>query len=268
MPLWPDGPAEENGLTGAEEADRCTGNISTPTLTVYLPPADKATGTAVVITPGGGYAVVCAETEGKQIADILVPMGIAAIVLKYRLPNQHHQIPADDARRAIRTVRHHAADWHINPDKIGVWGFSAGGHLASTVSTTFDAGNGRAADPVERYSSRPDFSILFYPVISMDERIAHAGSRRNLMGPDADYDMVQQYSSEEQVSENTPPTFLLHASDDKGVPVANSLRYYRQLVKNGVPARLLIYETGGHGPSVFNSNPSWRAVFDNWIKAR
>ncbi len=240
MPLWPQGPLEENGLTGPEEAGGCTGNISKSILSVHLPPAEKATGTAVVVIPGGGYGRVCDDAEGKQIADMLVQRGMAAIVLKYRLPNQHHQIPADDARRAIRTVRHNADQWHIDPAKVGVWGFSAGGHLASTVSTVFDAGQANAVDPVEQEGSRPDFAILFYPVLTMDESFTHVGSRRNLIGPDATYDMVRRYSSETQITTNTPPTFILHAGDDAVVPVANSLRYYEQLVNTGVPARLLI----------------------------
>ncbi|MFK7849315.1 MAG: alpha/beta hydrolase [Rhodothermales bacterium] len=266
MPLWPNGPAEENGLTGAEEMGGCIRNISEPALAIYLP--EEATGKAVVVMPGGGYGGVCIDSEGKQIADILTAQGIAAIVLKYRLPNQHHNIPADDARRAIRTARHHAAAWHINPDKIGVWGFSAGGHLASTVSTVFDAGDDQATDPIEQQSSRPDFAILFYPVITMDESVTHVGSRRNLIGPDAEYEMVQRYSSELQITENTPPTFILHAGDDKVVPEENSLRYYRQLVANDVAARLLIFETGGHGPNVFKGNPSWSPVFNAWLSER
>ena len=168
IPLWPDGPPQENGLSGVEETGACVGNISTATLTVYLPPAESATGAAVVITPGGGYRVVCTETEGKQIANLLTPRGIAAIVVKYRLPNHHHQIPANDARRAIRTVRHHAEDWNIDPNKVGVWGFSAGGHVASTVSTVFERSSAASGGGISAQDSRPDFSILFYPVISFE----------------------------------------------------------------------------------------------------
>ncbi len=266
MPLWPQGPPDDNGLSGDEQQGPCIGNISHPTLTIHLPPAERATGAAIVITPGGGYQVVCADSEGQQIAELLVARGIAAAVLKYRLPNRHHQIPANDARRAIRTVRHNAQAWHINPAKIGVWGFSAGGHLASTVSTTFDRGQATADDVIERQSSRPDFSILFYPVISMENGVTHGGSRLNLIGPDATEDMVHRYSNERQVSADTPSTFMLHAADDQAVPVENSLRYYRQLVAHGVGSRLLVFETGGHGPNAFQSNPSWLSVFEEWLR--
>ena len=266
LALWPQGPPDDNGLRGEEQDGGCIGNISQPTLTIHLPPADTATGAAVVITPGGGYQVVCADTEGRQIADLLIPRGIAAIVVKYRLPNQHHRVPANDARRAIRTVRAHAQEWNLDPQKVGVWGFSAGGHLASTVSTVFDFGQADAEDPVDRESSRPDFSILFYPVISMEMNVTHGGSRQNLIGPDASDEMVRRYSNDLQVSEDTPPTFMLHAADDRAVPVENSLRYYRQLVTHGVNARLLIFETGGHGPTAFQSHPSWLAVFEEWLK--
>ena len=265
FPLWPDGAPDDNGLSGDETLGGCIGNISEATLTLHLPPKDQATGAAVVITPGGGYAVVCADTEGRQIANLLVPRGIAAIVVKYRLPNQHHQIPANDARRAIRTVRHNAAKWNIDTNKVGVWGFSAGGHLASTVSTVFDAGDASAADPIAQQSSRPDFSILFYPVISMHPGVTHGGSRRNLIGSDPTPDLVARYSNDQQVTNETPPTFMLHAADDQAVPIENSLRYYRQLTIHNVPSRLVVFETGGHGPGAFKSNPSWTAVFDEWL---
>lgn len=268
MPLWPEGPPDDNGLTGDEEVGACTGNISRPTLTVYLPPKATATGAAIVITPGGGYQVVCHDTEGEQIADLLVPRGIAAIVVKYRLPNRHHRIPANDARRAIRTVRHHAKQWNIDPNKVGVWGFSAGGHLASTVSTVFDGGQADASDPIDRQGCRPDFSILFYPVISMERGVTHGGSRANLLGPEASDALVRRYCNESQVSDRTPPTFILHAGDDRAVPVENSLRYYRRLVDHGISARLLVFESGGHGPAAFKNNPSWLPVFEAWLRDR
>ena len=268
MPLWPKGPPSQNGLSGAETRGGCVGNVSVAQLTVHLPTKDKATGMAIVITPGGGYGVVCDDTEGKQIAELLVPKGIAAIVLKYRLPNRHHLVPATDARRAIQTVRHHAKAWNIRPDKVGIWGFSAGGHLASTVSTTFLESRSDSKDPIERQNSRPDFCILFYPVISMEQGVTHEGSRRNLIGPNATQELVERYSNERRVSKRAPPTFILHAADDKAVPVENSLRYSRALVANGIRPRVLIYETGGHGPSAFKQNPSWLPVFEEWIRQR
>ncbi len=268
LDLWPEGPPDNNGLTGPEKGTRCVGNISKPTLLVYLPTGDRKPTSAVVITPGGGYGVVCVEPEGYPIAELLIERGIAAIICKYRLPNGHHLVPANDARRAIRTVRHNAAKWNIDPKRVGVWGFSAGGHLASTVSTVFDSGQADSRDMVERQSSRPDFSILFYPVITMESGVTHGGSRRNLIGSSPDTSLVKRYSNEARIDKRTPPTFLLHCTDDRAVPVENSLRYYRQLVASGVPAELLIFEKGSHGPTAFNNNPSWLAAFDRWLTAR
>lgn len=263
--LWPNGAPDNNGLQGPEVVRGCVGNISIPTLTVHPAPREKATGAAVVVIPGGGYGVVCVESEGMAVVGRLNELGITAVILKYRLPNQHHLIPANDARRAIRTVRAKAADWGIDTKRVGVWGFSAGGHLASTVATVFDAGIAASDDPVERMSSRPDFAILFYPVISMDDKIGHQGSRRNLMGGE---NLVERYSNELRVTSGTPPCFLLHCSDDRTVAVENSLRFYQALVANKVPATCVIYEKGDHGPDAFRKNPSWEAVFDGWLKMR
>ena len=255
--LWPNGAPDSNGLEGPEVVKACVGNISIPTLTVFPAPEDKATGAAVVVIPGGGYGVVCVGTEGSPIVKELNDRGITAVILKYRLPNQHHLIPANDARRAIRMTRAKAAEWGIDPKLVGVWGFSAGGHLASTVTTVFDAGDAKSDDPVERMSSRPDFAMLFYPVISMKEEITHKGSRQNLMGNE---DLMERYSSELQVTTETPPCFLLHCTDDRTVDVENSLRFYQALVANKVPATCVIFEEGGHGPNAFNRNPSWEGL--------
>jgi len=263
--LWPQGAPDSNGLEGPEGTRACIGNVSIPTITVFPAPKEKATGAAVVIIPGGGYGVVCIEGEGVAIAKLLNERGITGVVLKYRLPNQHHEIPANDARRAIRTTRANAVEWGIDPQRVGVWGFSAGGHLASTVATVFDAGAPKSEDPIDRLSSRPDFAILFYPVISMKPEIAHMGSRRNLMGAQ---DLVERYSSELQVSDKTPPCFLLHCNDDRTVPVENSVRFHQALVAHKVPAACLLYESGGHGPSAFTKNPSWAAAFDEWLRKR
>ena len=263
--LWPNGAPDSNGLQGPETVKGCIGNISIPTITVYKAPAEKATGAAVVVMPGGAYGVVCVEVEGMPIVRELNELGITAVMLKYRLPNQNHLIPANDARRAIRMTRANAAEWGIDPKRVGVWGFSAGGHLASTVTTVFDSGNPASADPVEREGSRPDFSVLFYPVISMKEEIVHKGSRHNLIGKE---DLIERYSNELRVTPETPPCFLLHCSDDGGVPVENSLRFYQALVANKVPATCLIFEAGGHGPDAFKKNPSWEASLDEWLKKR
>lgn len=266
--LWPQGAPDSNGLEGPEGKRACIGNISIPTITLFAAPKEKATGAACVVLPGGGYGVVCVDGEGKAIAKLLNDRGITAVVLKYRLPNQHHLIPANDARRAIRTVRANAKEWGVDPQRVGVWGFSAGGHLASTVATTFDEGDAKSEDLVERMSSRPDYAILFYPVISMKDEITHKGSRRNLIGNEASEEMVDRYSSELQVTEKTPPCFLLHCSDDRTVPVDNAIRFYQALVSNKVPAACAIYEKGGHGPNAFIKNPSWAAAFDEWLVKR
>ncbi len=265
QPVWADGVPDSNGLSGPEIGGNCIGNISVPTYTVYLPPKDKATGAAVVIFPGGGYRVVCMGSEGGSIAAFLNERGIAGIVVKYRLPNKHHEIPANDARRVIRTVRANAKEWNVDPKRVGVMGFSAGGHLASTVTTVFDAGDSSSSDLIEQQSSRPDFSILFYPVISMEKGVPHGGTRKNLF---ADESLVERYSNEKRVSAETPPTFMLHCSDDRSVPVENTLRFYRALVAHKIPATCMIYEKGGHGPNAFKGNPSWEASLDAWFRAR
>jgi acetyl esterase/lipase len=263
--LWPAGTPDSNGLEGPEIVKACIGNISVPTVTVYSAPKEKATGAAVVVIPGGGYGVVCVGPEGMPIVKELNERGITAVMLKYRLPNQRHLIPANDARRAIRMTRAKATEWGIDPKRVGVWGFSAGGHLASTVATVFDAGDAQSIDPIERMSSRPDFAILFYPVISMKQEITHQGSRQSLMGAE---DLVERYSNELQVTSETPPCFLLHCTDDSAVSVENSLRFYQALVAKKIPASCMIYEVGGHGPNAFNTNPSWKAVLDAWLKKR
>lgn len=263
--LWPKGAPDNNGLTGPEVVKACIGNISIPTITVFPAPKEKATGAAVVVMPGGGYGVVCVTVEGMPIVKELNEMGITAVMLKYRLPNKNHLIPANDARRAIRMTRANASELGIDPNKIGVWGFSAGGHLASTVTTVFDKGDAKNADPIERMSSRPDFSILFYPVISMNEEIAHMGSRNNLMGSE---NLVERYSSELQVTAETPPCFLLHCTDDKTVKVENSVRFYQALVAKKIPAACVIFEEGGHGPNAFIKNPAWKDSLIGWLKKR
>ena len=203
--LWPDGAP---GAVGTEAVDK-------PKITVYRAPADRATGAAVVVCPGGGYHVVAADHEGKQIAEWLNSLGVSAFVLQYRLGERYrHPAPLQDAQRAIRTVRSRAREWGVDPKRIGILGFSAGGHLASTAATHFDDGRPDAADPVERESSRPDFAVLCYPVISLVDPMAHAGSRRYLLGDPPDPALVELLSNERQVTARTPPTFLWHTADD------------------------------------------------------
>jgi len=265
--IWADGVPDSNGLFGKEIINECIGNISEPDITVYSPEKSKNIGVAVLVISGGGYGVVCIETEGNHIAEWLVLQGITAVVLKYRLPNGHHQIPANDARRAIRIIRYNAKEWNIDKDKIGVWGFSAGGHLASTIATVFKNGNPGTKDIIEQKSSRPNFVILYYPVISMEEDITQSDTKKNLLGKQFDDQiLVKQYSNENSVTKETPPTFLLHCSDDLEVPVENSLRLYKALIEKKIPTEMIIFEKGGHGPNAFNSNPSWKYILENWLK--
>jgi acetyl esterase/lipase len=226
--------------------------VQKPDMSVFLPSKKNATGQAVVICPGGGYRILAYDWEGTDIAKWFNSKGIAAMVLKYRLPVSEsniikHKSPLLDARRAIRLTRYHATEWNIDKNKIGVMGFSAGGHLASTAGTHFDAGDKNAADPVESMSSRPDFMILLYPVITFTKSVMHKGSRTALLGENPDSILIQYYSNELQVKPDTPPTFIVHAGDDKAVPVENSILFYRALKDKGVPAEFHIYPEGGHG---------------------
>ena len=236
QPLWPKGAPGALG-TGAKD---------TPTVTVYLPAAVKANGAAVVICPGGGYGALARDHEGHQVARWLNALGVAGIILEYRLgPRYHHPIEMHDAQRALRFTRAHAKEWNIDPERVGILGFSAGGHLASTAGTHFDAGTADAADPIDRLSCRPDFMILVYPVITLKGPYAH--NRINLLGKDADDSVVESLCNEKQVTPKTPPTFLVHTGADKGVPPENSILFYQALRKAKVPAELHIYEQGNHG---------------------
>jgi acetyl esterase/lipase/enterochelin esterase-like enzyme len=260
--LWPQGAP---GAIGTEEADK-------PSLTVYLPPADKATGAAVVVCPGGGYGALAMDHEGRQVADWLNNLGVAAFVLKYRIaPRYHHPAPLEDAQRALRTVRSRAAGWHIDPARIGIWGFSAGGHLASTAGTHFDAGRPEAEDPIDRASCRPDFLILAYPVISMEIPTTHGGSRHNLLGDHPDPKLVESLSNETQVTPQTPPTFLFHTNADAAVLPENSVLFYLALRKAHVPAEMHIYQNGQHGVGLAPRDPvlsSWPDRLAAWMRSR
>ncbi len=224
-------------------------------ITVHRP--DKPNGTALVICPGGGYGGLVTGAEGHGIAAWLNRHGITGVVLEYRLPAGRSQVPLLDTQRAIRTVRAQAKTWDLDPARIGIMGFSAGGHLASTAGTHFDAGEPNATDPVQRVSCRPDFMILVYPVISMGDK-GHQGSRNNLLGKNADAKLVDLFSNEKQVTPQTPPTFLAHAKDDRPVPPENSRMFYDALRANKVPARYLELPSGGHGLNGYKG-PMWDA---------
>jgi acetyl esterase/lipase len=263
--LWPDGAP---GAKGNQEGDK-------PTLTIYLPPKEKNTGAAVVICPGGGYGHLAMDHEGRQITQWLNSLGVAGFILKYRHRNSGagygHPAPLQDAQRAIRTVRSRAREWNIDPNRIGILGFSAGGHLASTAGTHFDKGNADANDTVEKVSCRPDFMILAYPVISFTEWYVHTGSRQNLLGDNPDKNTLESLSNEKQVTHETPPTFLVHADDDNGVPSENSIYFYLALRKAKVPAEMHIYERGGHGFGLGkkdNAVSGWSVCCAGWMKER
>lgn len=260
LPLWEGTPPNSQPAGQPESRSKggsivWIGHVQAPSVEVRLPSQGNATGQAVIVCPGGAYGGLAYDWEGTDIASWLNSRGVAAIVLRYRLPidgdvaHQKWLCPLLDAQRAIRFTRAHAAEWAINPAKVGIMGFSAGGHLASTAGTHFDAGDTKAADPIDRFSSRPDFLILIYPVITMGE-YTHGGSRENLLGKNPSADLVRLYSNELQVTAQTPPTFLVHAGDDNAVPVQNSLLFYEALVAHKVPAELHVYPHGGHGFSL------------------
>jgi len=259
LPLWEADPPnyrETGEVTIWDTSDIVrVRNVQKPDIAVFLPSKKNATGEAVVICPGGGYRILAYDWEGTDIARWLNSEGIAAVVLKYRLPESKSNIipyksPLMDAQRAMRQVRFNAEKWNVDPGKIGIMGFSAGGHLASTLSTHFDAGDPTSPDPVEQQSCRPDFSILLYPVISFSDEYTHQGSREALLGEDPDPDLVRNFSNELQVTADTPPAILIHSEDDQGVPVENSLAYYKSLKENQVTSELHIYPYGGHGYSL------------------
>ena len=280
LPLWAGSPPNPQPAGKPEERVQeaqiqWIRHVQTPSVEVRLPARGNATGQAVVVCPGGAYAGLAYDWEGTDFAGWLNQHGIAAIILRYRLPvdgdvaHQKWQVPLLDAQRALRLTRAHATEWGINPAKVGIMGFSAGGHLASTAGTHFDAGDAAAADPVDRLGSRPDFMILVYPVISMLPPATHGGSRRNLLGENPPEELVRQYSNELQVTAETPPTFLVHAGDDGAVPVSNSLLFYQALVAHKVPAELHVYPHGGHGFSLALTKgrlQDWTQVCARWLK--
>ena len=259
--LWPDGAP---GALGNAPEDK-------PSLTIFPQTGSGSVPTAVVVCPGGGYAHLSEVKEGSDIAEWLNQHGISAFVLKYRLgPKYHHPIELGDAQRAIRYVRAHAKEYGYQANRIGIWGFSAGGHLASSTGTHFDGGNASAADPIDRESSRPDFMILAYPVITFEEPSLHRGSRDNLLGKNPPADLVELLSNEKQVTKETPPTFLFATTDDQVVPVENSVFFYLACRKMGVPVEMHLYLHGPHGVGLAQKYPelkTWPDLLANWLTA-
>lgn len=278
IPLWAKGKTPNAIPTSIKEETTHNGGImrisgvTEPTISVYLPKdKNKMSGASVLICPGGGYAILAAEHEGSDLARWFNERGVAAFVLKYRLPNEkamnnQHQVPLLDAKQGMHIIRQNAVKWGIDPKKVGVMGFSAGGHLAATLSTHFNSA------PDASLETRPDFSILMYPVISFDPAISHGGSRDNLLGKAKSEELIQFYSNEDQVNENTPPAFLVHSQDDKAVPAENSINYFLALKKYNIPAELHLYPTGGHGYALRTqekgSVENWPAALEGWMKSR
>jgi acetyl esterase/lipase len=276
--VWPDGiPGSIRSETYFEEST-VTGNIisgygkvTVPTMTVFLPPDEKATGIAVLICPGGGYGHLAFDHEGLAIAKWLNDNGIAGIILKYRLPSDFIMKdksvgPLQDAQEAIRIIRRKALEWKINQNRIGVMGFSAGGHLASTLSTHFDE---KVYETKDTTSARPDFSLLIYPVISFDSAFTHEGTRKNLIGNNPSDDQVRHFSNELMINPLTPPAFLVHSSDDKVVPVKNSLVYFEGLVKNNIVAEMHVFQKGGHGYGLAinkGTQSAWPDLCLKWLR--
>ena len=255
--LWPGGAP---GAKGDQPADK-------PALTVHLPAPEKANGAAVVICPGGGYGALMMSYEGNDVAKWLNDQGVAGIVLQYRIHPYQHPAPLQDAQRAVRIVRSHAAEWKIDPKRIGIMGFSAGGHVAATLGTHFDAGDPKSADPIERIGCRPDFMVLVYPVISMGPK-SHGGSRENLLGKTPTPELIELLSNEKQVTPQTPPAFLAHSKLDHAVPVENSAMFYDALKAHGVAAEFLELPTGDHGLGC-GKGPQWtewQSKCSEWLK--
>lgn len=258
LPLWPAGAPNSNGLSGAEE--RLDGgrvsHVSTPSVTVYK--AEKPNGMAIIMCPGGGYALLAMNHEGHDMAPWLNAQGITYIVLKYRMPNGHYEVPLSDAEQAIRLVRRHAKEWNIRPDRIGIMGASAGGHLAASLATLYSS-----------EETRPDFQILLYPVISMQTGVTHGGSRQNLLGKEPSQELTEKFTLEKQVNERTPQAFLVLSADDRSVPPANGIHYFEALLQHQVPATLHVYPTGGHGWGFRDAFPykrQWTGELEKWLR--
>ncbi|WP_457388801.1 alpha/beta hydrolase [Roseateles sp. P5_E1] len=282
LPLWPEGvpaaaqadaPATRGDL-GPERVDAngSIANVSVPTLTVVPPAVDRPNGTAVILCPGGGYSYLSANREGQQYAAWLSTLGITTFILKSRLQEWGHPAPLQDVLRAIRLVRSRAAEFGVDPKRIGVMGSSAGGHLAASASTLFDHADGRTGAALDNsVSARPDFAVLVYPVITMTDPAAHAGSRRALLGAEPAPALLALTSLERQVTAATPPTVLLHTQGDKTVPVQNSILYYQALTRAGVPAELYLFEQGGHGIGMrdgLGTASAWPRRVEDWLRQR
>jgi acetyl esterase/lipase len=271
IPLWPEGvPGAKPGGGEEQNVGNRVSNVQVPTLTFFPAPKETANGTAVIVCPGGGYARLAIDKEGTEIAAMLNALGVSAFMLKYRLLEYGHPAPLQDVLRAVRLVRSRANEFGVLPDRIGIIGASAGGHLAASAATLFDAPEGRTGASLDGTSARPDFAALLYPVITLQPPFAHAGSRQNLLGANPDAALVQRLSVETQVTASTPPAFIIHTMEDKTVPVENSILFYQAMRRAGVPAELHLYEKGPHGVGLaagYGPTSEWPKRFAEWLRS-
>ncbi len=273
IPLWPEGVPGARPEVGPEQVDPDgrVAHVSTPTLTLYPPAVDRPNGTAIIICPGGGYRYLSREREGVQYAHWLSTLGVTAFVLTNRVGDFGHPAPLQDVLRALRLIRARAAEWHIDPSRIGVMGSSAGGHLAACAGTLFDHPAGKTGAALDAVSARPDFLILMYPVITLDDPYTHAGSRQALLGEHPSPELLTLLSVEKQVTAATPPTLLIHTQEDQTVPVENSLRFFQALTRAKVPAEMYLFEHGGHGMGMrdgLGTASDWPKRAEEWLRNR
>jgi len=271
IPLWPEGVPGKRDIGAEKIGDGYTSNVSEATLTMVSPAVDHPNGTAVIICPGGGYVRMATAREGDQYANWLGTLGVTAFVLKYRMQEYGHPAPLQDVLRAVRTLRSRAAELGIRPDRIGVMGSSAGGHLAASAGTLFDNPAGRTGAAMDSVSARPDFLMLMYPVITMQDPVAHAGSRKALLGATPSAANLALMSLEKQVTSATPPTLLIHTQADTSVPVENSILFYQALTRAKVPAEMYLLEHGGHGMGMregLGTSSLWPRRAEEWLRDR
>ena len=272
IPLWPEGvPGAKPGLGPETMVDGRIANVTEPTLTVFAPGVDRPTGTAVIVCPGGAYQFLSNDREGIQYARWLGTLGVTTFVLKSRLQEFGHPAPLQDVLRAVRLVRSRAAEFGVDPARVGVMGSSAGGHLAASSGTLFDHAAGRTGAALDAVSARPDFLILMYPVITMEDPYAHAGSRQALLGAQPAPGLLDLMCLEKQVTAATPPTLLIHTQEDKSVPIENSLRFFQALTRAGVPAEFYDFEHGSHGMGMkpeFGTASAWPKRAEEWLRDR
>ena len=271
IPLWPEGVPGARNIGPEKFSNGVYSNVSEPTLTVVAPAVDRPNGTAVIVIPGGGYSVNVTGREGDQYANWLSTLGVTSFVLKYRMQEFGHPAPMQDVLRAVRMLRSRAAEFGIRPDRIGVMGSSAGGHLAATAGTLFDNPQGRTGAALDAVSARPDFLMLMYPVITMQAPYAHAGSRTALLGPSPSPELLTPMAREKQGTAATPPTLLIHTQADQTVPVENSILFYEALTKAHVPAEMYLLEHGGHGIGMrdgLGTSSLWPRRAEEWLRDR